>query len=259
MPTIDKPENGKYCWVEANVDDPKAAQAFYGQVFGWSFDEMPMPQGSYAMAKRGGTQAAGLMKLAAEAKKMGAPSHWLAYVSCEDTDKSTEKAKQLGGKVLVPPMDVGPGRMSVVQDPSGGTFALWHAKESMGGFLFGETGALCWNELATTNVDAAGKFYSGLFGWKTEAMNMGSMVYTIFKNGKDQVGGMMPMPKEMAGAPTSWTSYFMVENTDATIGQVKKLGGKVLSPAVDVPNVGRFATLMDPQGAVFAVLQPPKS
>jgi len=259
MPTIDKPINGKFCWIEANVDDPKAAQAFYGEIFGWSFDEMPMPQGTYAMGKIGSSMTAGVMKLADEAKKMGAPPHWLSYIACEDTDASTEKAKGLGGTILVPPMDVGPGRMSVVRDPTGGVFALWHAKESMGNFLSGETGALCWTELATTNVDAAGKFYATLFGWKTEAMSMGPMVYTIFKVGTEQVGGMMAMPKEMAGAPTSWTSYFMVKKTDDTINLVKKLGGKLLSPAVDLPNIGRFAVLQDPQGAVFAVLQPPAS
>jgi uncharacterized protein len=258
MAEIKKPIVNSFCWIELNTSDPAAARKFYGELFGWKMNEMEMPSfGSYTMAMLGENTVAGMMKLADEAKKMGAPPHWLSYVAVDSAEKAAEKVKSLGGKVLMGPMDLkGPGIMAVAQDPTGGVFALWQSTAEMGTWLYQEKGSLCWNELATTNVDAAGKFYANLFDWKPEAMKMDAMTYTIFKSGEGQRGGMMPMPEMMKGAPTSWTAYFSVESADSTADKTKSLGGKVLNPPTDIPNIGRFAVLQDPQGAVFAVLQP---
>ena len=169
--------------------------------------------------------------------------------------QAANKAKELGGKIVLAPSQVGPGSMAVIRDPTGGVLALWSTKASMGTFLWGETNALSWNELITTDADAATKFYVGLFGWKTEAWPMGDFTYTILKNGDVQVAGLMPQPKEMAGAPSSWTAYFAVSDCDATAKKAEKLGGKIFIPPTDIPNVGRFSVLADPEGATFAVIK----
>src|SRR5262249_44360530 len=187
---------------------------------------------------------------------MGAPPHWMSYVAVENTEAMTKKATSLGGKVLVGPMTMGPGTMSVIQDPTGAVFALWQSIQPMGTFLRGEPGSLGWNELVTTDVDRGGKFYSGLFGWKLESQNMaGGMVYTILKNAGEMAGGMMAQPKEMAGAPSVWNVYFSVADADATVNKAKSVGAKVMMPPTDIPDVGRFAFLTDPQGAAFAVIK----
>jgi hypothetical protein len=114
----------------------------------------------------------------------------------------------------------------------------------------------CWNELVTSNVPAAKKFYSGLLGWKTKAFGKG-MDYTIIlkgKNDKNGMGGMMKCPKP--GKPAQWIPYVLVADVDATVKKAAKLRGKVCMPPVDVPTVGRIAVLTDPQGAAFGIIKP---
>ena len=108
----------------------------------------------------------------------------------------------------------------------------------------------------TTNVDAAGKFYADLFGWRLEQSELPGMEYTLLYNGDDQIAGLFAQPKEMAGAPSVWCVYFQVESFDDTAGKVAGLGGKMASPPMEVPSVGKFAAIADPQGAVFSILEP---
>jgi predicted enzyme related to lactoylglutathione lyase len=118
-------------------------------------------------------------------------------------------------------------------------------------------GEFCWNELVTTSVPAAKKFYSALLGWKTKAFGKNAVGYTIILKGKTDkngMGGMMKCPKP--GNPAQWIPYILVEDVDATVKKSKKLRGKVCVPPFDVPTVGRIAVLSDPQGAAFGIIKP---
>lgn len=121
----------------------------------------------------------------------------------------------------------------------------------MGTFLHGEPNTLCWNELTTSNTEKA---TNGMFGWETEAWPMENFSYTVLKNEGKPVGGIMPQPNETAGAPPMWTAYFSVKDCDGTAKRAAALGGKIFVPPTDIPKVGRFALLQDPQGATFAVI-----
>jgi len=114
-----------------------------------------------------------------------------------------------------------------------------------------------WHELLTTDTKAGGGFFSKLAGWKTEAApNMPE--YTLFKAGDRQVAGMMALPRDAAAMhiPPNWLSYVSTSSADDTSRKAEALGGKVLKAPADIPTVGRFAVLQDPQGAAFAVFQP---
>ena|SRR5437868_3401367 len=113
-------------------------------------------------------------------------------------------------------------------------------------------GIFIWNELATTNEAAAKKFYTRLLGWKTKPFGKG-MDYTLLMRGKENIGGLMKAPK---GLSPQWFSYVLVDDVDATVKKAAKLGGKIMKPGFDVPNVGRLAFLRDPQGAAFAIIKP---
>jgi predicted enzyme related to lactoylglutathione lyase len=254
MPTRTKAPSGSFCWIELQTTDLAAGRKFYEGLFGWKTTDMPgaIP---YAIANNGDNQVAGMGVLADEAKKMGAPPNWLSYVAVDDAAAGAKQVASLGGKVLMGPMEMGPGNMVVAQDPSGAVFALWQQLQSMGTFQFGEPGSLGWNELSTTNYDQAGKFYASLLGWTPEPGQVPGMTYTTFKIGDAMTGGMMPQPKEMAGAPSMWSVYFSVADADKAIEKAKSLGAKVLTPAHDIPGIGRFAFLADPQGAAFAVMK----
>ena len=100
------------------------------------------------------------------------------------------------------------------------------------------------------------EFYRTTFGWTTNQMDMGGgRTYTIFKAGDEQVGGMMALPPQMKGVPPHWLTYFAVTDCDGTVKKVNELGGQVLVPPTDVPNVGRFAVCRDGQRAAFAIIK----
>jgi predicted enzyme related to lactoylglutathione lyase len=115
-------------------------------------------------------------------------------------------------------------------------------------------GMFSWFELLTTDVEAAKKFYVALFGWKTKEMNMPGMDYTVISAGGEEVAGMMTLPPPAAGIPPHWGIYVTVDNVDATVKQAGELGGKTLVAPMDIPEVGRFAVIQDPQGAVVSVI-----
>jgi hypothetical protein len=166
---------------------------------------------------------------------------------------AAKKIASLGGKVLMGPMKAEPGTMAIANDPSGATFGIWQEHRSMGPFVYGETGASVWNELATSDVDRAGKFYATLFGWKLVPQQMPHMVYTVLQKGDEQIGGMMPGGADL---PVAWNVYFAVENADATAKKIASLGGRLLGELLSIPDIGRMGFFSDPQGAMFAILQP---
>ena len=102
---------------------------------------------------------------------------------------------------------------------------------------------------------AAAAFYTGLLGWETEKQPMGDFVYTYFRQGERRNGGMMPIMPEMEPIPPHWAVYFAVDNCDEKAAHATALGGKALVPPTDVPGVGRFSLLQDPQGAAFAIIK----
>lgn len=115
-------------------------------------------------------------------------------------------------------------------------------------------GAFGWTELMTTDVESAKGFYSELFGWETEEFPMEGMSYTVLKVDGEPVGGIMPMPPGCPATAPNWGTYVTVDDVDATAGKVEQLGGKVLLPPKDIPGVGRFSVLQDPQGAVICAI-----
>ena len=121
---------------------------------------------------------------------------------------------------------------------------------------FKTSGAFSWSELMTSDPEAALRFYRPLFGWTLDKMPMPDGTYHVIKADGTAIGGVMKMPAEAAagGMPPSWGSYVTVKDVDACAAQVKTLGGKVLHPPTDIPGVGRFAVIADPQGAWLNVI-----
>jgi predicted enzyme related to lactoylglutathione lyase len=116
-------------------------------------------------------------------------------------------------------------------------------------------GAFGWFELMTTDVNSAKKFYTELLDWTTEDMPMDNSTYTVIKVEDDQVAGMMPMPTDAGEMPPAWGIYLTVKDVDATVAKTKELGGKILVEPRDIPDVGRFCVIQDPQGAWFAAIE----
>ncbi len=115
-------------------------------------------------------------------------------------------------------------------------------------------GAFSWNELITTDVGAAKEFYTKLLGWTTEEMDMGDMKYTVVKVEGEEIGGIMAMPPQTQGAPPHWGTYITVDDADVAAGRAVELGAKIIMEPTDIPDVGRFFMLQDPQGAMISLI-----
>lgn len=249
--------SGTPSWVDLATSDADAAEAFYTALFGWTSEDQGEEAGHYRLLRKGGKDVAALYAVDPDQ----GPPRWNTYVTVDDVDAAAARVDPAGGTLIVPPFDVlvagagaDPGvmgRMAVVSDPAGAIVALWESRGHAGAGLVNEPGALCWNELITGDRERAAAFYAAVIGWSSRTNPMGPMTYTEFMTGERPIAGMM----ELAGVTPQWNVYFAVEDADATVAAATGLGAAILQPAMDLPDVGRCATLADPQGAAFSVVQ----
>ncbi len=245
---------GSFCWAELATTDGPGAKKFYSELFGWETHDDPIGPGMvYTMLKLGGKDVGALYQKGEMMKD--APTHWASYISVASADEIAAKAKSLGGTVVKEPFDVFDiGRMAVITDPTGATFCIWQPKKNTGFGVKGEPNSVCWNELLTTDTARATDFYTKLLGW-TGNSHGGPVPYTEFMNGDAHAGGMMQIRPEWGKVPPYWGIYFAVDDCDATAQKATSLGAQTIVPPMDIPNVGRFSTIRDPQGAVFSIIK----
>jgi hypothetical protein len=259
MPEVTSHAPGTFCWIELATSDPAGAKKFYSGLFGWEAQDNPAgPDMIYTMLTLRGLDVGALYQLDKNESAQGVPPHWNTYISVTSADDAAKKAASLGGKVLADAFDVMEhGRMAVIQDPLGAAFCVWQAKSHIGLRLVGEPGTFGWDELWTTDRKKAAEFYSGLFGWGAKESHMAEAggVYTEWQLGGQSIGGMMEISPEMGPVPPNWLPYFMVDDADATANKATSTGGKLMVPPTDIPNVGRFSVIQDPQGATFAIIK----
>jgi predicted enzyme related to lactoylglutathione lyase len=243
---------GRFIWHELFSPDPKAALAFYSELFGWKTRSMQMGPGStYTILQAGDRDVAGAVP--AEAAK-GIPAHWNNYFTTRDVDASVKQVESLGGKVLMKAEDIPTvGRFAVLADPQGAGFSLLapaEEREEREPFA----GEFCWVELHTDDPGAALGFYKKVFGWTSKELKFdGAPAYNeLAREGGKGAGGITgkPMP-----SPNAWLAYVVVNDVDATAKRASALKGKVLAPPADIPNIGRYAVIEDPTGAVLAVFK----
>jgi predicted enzyme related to lactoylglutathione lyase len=246
---------GTFCWTDLTTTDQTAAKIFYSGLFGWEAADAPVGDGVvYSIMKVDGRDVAAISPQPQQQRDAGVPPLWNSYVSVESADATLERARELGATVHAPAFDVmDVGRMGVVQDPQGAYFLAWEPKSRIGAALVNAPGALCWNELGTTDTDAAARFYGDLFAWSVEEVAGGPMPYLTVKNAAGwNNGGIRPvMPP---GRPPSWIVYFGTGDLAASLAAVNELGGGQLMGPIDI-GMGKIAVVRDPQGAVFTLYE----
>ncbi len=250
---------GRFAWYELLTTDTAAAEAAYRDAVGYETQAWEGGDKSYTMWMVGEQPIGGLMTLPDEAKTMGAPPHWLAYVGTPDVNATVAKAKELGAKVLMPVMAIPEvGQVSILSDPQGAVFALLQPEGDLPAAADPKLpGAISWHELMTTDPAAGWAFYEQLFGWeKTGQMDLGEPWgdYLMYGHGENTYGGIMHTPEGCPGPP-SWIYYSTVNDIAASIESIKASGGKLLNGPTEIPGGGLAAQVMDAQGAAFAFYQ----
>ena len=238
---------GKFVWHEQVSPQPEQARDFYTRLFGWDTEVFRPGEADYMMISSGGQNHGGLAK----AMEGAPPPHWLSHVRVERLDDTIEKATRAGGKLAAGPFEMGEvRRMAIIADPQG-AYVSAYEDQSAGSV---PEGVFVWDELGTSDVDGAQRFYEEVFGWTTNDMGPDYGGYRIFNVGETGIAGLMTLPDE--SIPPHWQPYVAVADPDATAAKAAELGGSVLAEPMDVPNVGRIAVLRDPQGATFGIINP---
>lgn len=249
--------HGSFIWYELIVPDPDAAATFYGDVVGWEARSAGMEGFDYRLFSSRGVDVAGFMATQSPDMRPG----WLGYIGVDDVDAAVAKITEAGGAVHMPPMDVaGVGRMAMVADPQAVPFYVMRGEGDAPSASFQPMtdGHCCWNELATSDPQAALDFYGDQFGWtKGDAMPMGDMGdYQFVQHGDETIGAVMGRSPD--GPRPAWTFCFRVPDIDAAKARTTENGGVIVYGPVEVPGGDMVVGATDPQGAGFLLLAPGK-
>ncbi|MFF8035049.1 MULTISPECIES: VOC family protein [unclassified Streptomyces] len=247
---------GTPCRVSLMVHGLGTTEEFYGALFGWEFRPGPQQPGPSVRALLDGQEVAGIGSLPPE--RCPRPA-WTPWFASDDVDLTAEAVRSCGGTIGVGPLDAaGAGRLAIGSDPGGAVFGICRASGPSGTGVTGAPGSPAWNELTTYESTHVTKFYAAVFGHETEPVASADLDHvTLHLNGRPVagvrgVGNALPRNR---GA--HWMTYFTVTDTDEAVDRVVRLGGQVLEPARESDR-GRAATVADPQGARFALLQGPR-
>ena len=253
MPAPDL-STGAPCWIDLMSDDIARCRDFYCELFGWEAEDPQEEFGGYFNFTKDGVRiAGGMAKHQAEH-----PNVWSVYLVTADAKQTIDEAVTRGSQVIVPAMDVGTlGTMGVVTDPGGAVIGMWKQGEHKGFGVVREHGTPGWFELHTRDHAASLDFYREVFGWTTETVgDTEEFRYTVLKHGDEQLAGVMDASAFLPdGVPAHWSVYFAVDDTDAALTHIEKLGGSVVMPAEDTPY-GRLAIAADPTGTIFKLVGP---
>ncbi|MCF6525953.1 VOC family protein [Streptomyces sp. JJ36] len=252
---------GAPCWAVAMLPDLEAGKRFYGELLGWSYGGSGEERHGYTTATLGGRVVAGLL-----AKPDGRmPTDWALHLATEDAQACARRIREAGGQVIMDPFPVGDvGRTAVAADPGGAVFQLWESTSMPGFEITGRPGAYAWAEVHTRDKEAVDAFYREVFGFGTEdlsgTLGQDFLVWAPAGEPVDDahaIGGRAVLeesaPEEL---PAHFLTYFAVRNCDEAVQVTARLGGRTLIGPQDTPY-GRVASLVDNQGAYFAVIAEP--
>lgn len=259
------PVQGGPIWVDLSTHDIEGAESFYSELLGWSMHDGGEEFGHYRMINRGDSVIGGamssLMGPEGPLDEPAGPTAWTVYLRTADMADSVARAEAAGAQLLFPPMDVADlGTMTVLRDPAGAMVGLWQPGTFGGIQAAAAPGLPCWFECMSTDFDASEAFYRDALDWDVARMGEQSqdapsdVRYATHGAGAAASAGLCEAVSFLPeGTPSYWRVYFGVEDVDTALETVTRLGGSVLDGPMDSP-FGRLATVADPQGASFQII-----
>jgi predicted enzyme related to lactoylglutathione lyase len=244
---------GKVIWNDLVTDDITAARSFYGELFGWTFEQGSARGGrAYSLARSGGVYVAGIVEMRSESQGTKY-SRWLPYISVPDVDGAIAKATPAGAKVVAGPLNVRFGRVAALTDPEGAVFGL--IRSNIGDpddkTTAPAAGRVVWTEMLSNDPDLAARFYQTVVGYTPNKVPRRGGQYTVLMRGKEDRAGILANPSDKADPV--WLTYFGVDDPAATAARAKELGGSILLPVSPELREGTMAVITDPTGALLVL------
>ena len=252
---------GDFIWYELLTPDPQGSKVFYDSVVGWDIEPEPAGEMDYRMIRRSdGGNAGGVFRINDDMAAHGARPTWLGYMNVPDVDAATAAIERAGGKTLMATDIPGVGRIAMVTDPQGAPFYVMRPLPPPGDpdaqsdvFSPDAEQRVGWNELQTSDVEAARRFYGEQFGWVTDDfMDMGEMgKYRFISHRGQRIGAIFDVRN---GQPPHFRFYFRVPSISAAKQVAEQKGGTILMGPHMVPTGDWIVIGSDPQGAEFALV-----
>ena len=241
---------GQVVWHDLMTTDVEAARQFYGTLLGWDFNVWKPGEFDYPMIHIGDTDHGGISR---QDPGIGVPPHWRSYVRVDDVDAAAARAAAAGGTIVVEATDIPEvGRFAVIVDPQGAMIApfaaAYEAPPPQGTFV--------WEELHTTDPEAAKQFYGEVFGWQAGDMDMGDLgsYGMLGLSEEESVAGIFRKPDDQPG-PAAWVTYIATADVDASTAKAIDLGATQILAPMTIKGVGRWSILVDPTGATFGLYE----
>ncbi|HZE37565.1 MAG TPA: VOC family protein [Stackebrandtia sp.] len=247
--------DGEAYWVDVSAPDvPKTAE-FYCELFGWEAQDLGEEAGHYTMLSLGGKTFGAV----GPCMSADVTPSWMTYFKVADAHATTKAVEAAGGTVRVPPMDVfDQNTLAQYTDPAGAQFAVSQPRKHQGAEVWNVAGTPSWVELNVQNAEPSESFYRQVFGWSESTEKMEGGTYRMFSAAGQErnFAGLFELSavEGLEHVPPHWLVYFEVADCDATYAKATSAGARAVTEPQTLPGVGRFGSLMDANGAVFAVI-----
>lgn len=267
---------GAPIWIDHLSGDFARQQEFYEALFGWTFEDQGEEYGHYRMIRAGEATVGGAMDAAQmppgpDGAPAEGPAVWSVYLRSDDVDETLRLAREHGGSVHMEPRDVGPlGRMAVVVTPGGEYVGFWQPGEFGGHNLPLAPGTSVWFEVMSKDVAADADFYRAVCGWDLVPMGADGQgddasegegdepAYAANRAGEAATAGLCDAAQGLPDdVPSHWRVYFRTADMAASVRALEEHGGRVVDGPMDSP-FGVVATVLDPAGATFQLIQTPE-
>lgn len=243
-PATNEHRTGEFVWFDLLVDEPAEAKTFYGKLFGWTFE--PLGDGDYDTIVHAGRPIGGVIEHAPE-NDTEPDDIWLPSLSVADVDGAVKRAQSDGGAVVMEPRAVGArGRVAILEDPEGATFAVMRSQAGDPASMKATAGDFVWVQLWSRDHEVPVRFYDDVAGWNVgEVLQHDEVEEGFFETEGKEVASVIELPWN--NVHPHWLPYIGVDDVDASVERAQELGGRLLVRGKHV------AIIQDPKGAAVGL------
>jgi hypothetical protein len=248
-------ESGRFVWHDLMTKDVSAAKRFYGDLFGWRFEDTKRGDRAYVLARLGSDPVGGFVDVRA---LDNAGPQWISFMSVTDVDKTVAQVEADGGKVLLAPRDVpSVARAAVIADPQGAPLGLARLRRSLPGPAQPTPGHFFWQEYLARDVTQALAFYKRVAGYESSVTDsrLGVDYHVLLR--RPGGAGLFLLPDTATDVEPLWLPYVLVSDPAALAARVPGLGGRILVPVAPEHRNSSVAVIADPGGAPLALQKYP--